>query len=334
MAAPTIYKWTDPSAPQMTRNGTTDIQAIFQACLIDGYGSQTAPVSGTNKWSIPFSDATSFILKQGGTKARKTGVKFYGASTSGADNYMKVYAAADWTDLSTPVSPWTSGHSSERVAAGSASVASYNIPWIIIATERAIFVQFGYNNQQTNTTMFDTAGGSSMFNGHFFFGDYIPEDNGLLVNQMLTISYYASTSYRYYCENFTYQNSTKSYGYKVVAGNTANVTGINECEIMHMRPGETASTVMGLTNADQQFPGYPNGLNGGLYLDIYRIVSNRSIMGVIPGLMYSIQSRPFNNYGVVQEIAGTGTYAGETIYIFGDYNATQYYIHDGEWGVE
>jgi len=114
MASPTVYRWDDASAPQILNTGMPQIQAVFQACLIDGYGAKLPPVSGTNKWTIPFSDATSFILQQGGIAVRKCAIKLYGLSSG----YCSVIAAVDWTDLNTPIGTWVGSTTSYRLPIG------------------------------------------------------------------------------------------------------------------------------------------------------------------------------------------------------------------------
>lgn len=102
MAAPTIYKWSDAGAPQVKRGNEADYQALFQAVLIDGYGAKSAPGAGTNKWSIPFSDAGGFVLKQGGTSSKKVCLRFHSFSSSN-NSYAKMAAADNYTDISSPL---------------------------------------------------------------------------------------------------------------------------------------------------------------------------------------------------------------------------------------
>lgn len=331
MASPKVYKWTDTGAPQINRGQAADYQALFQAVLIDGYGTQTPPVSGANKWTIPFSDANSFILKQGGTQSRKTCIKIGPFFSSGY--YAEMECAVDYTDLNTPVDLWAGSANYDRVGVGYADNTSRNIPWIIFATERAIYCHFGYVASITgnDTAQFDTNAGVSMWNHHWFFGDYVKEDASLTVNQCVSFSNYSSSG-QYYSYSLTY-SSAEGYGKKRCAGNAGNVTGEFNCIPFYSRPVDEGSLSVGSNRTGQNDPRYPNLVNGGLYLDKVKILSDRNIMGEFPGLLFPIQDRPFPTNGIVHEIDGTGDYAGEKLYVFGTYDG-QYLLRDGEWGVD
>jgi len=331
MASPTVYKWTDPGAPQMLRGSSVDMQAVFQAVLIDGYGSQTPPVAGLNKWTIPFSDGTGFVLKQGGTQPRKVCMKLDAFFSTGG--YAEMECAVDYTALNTPQSIWAGTAVYDRVGVGYSSNATYNIPWVIIATERAMFCQFGYNNNQTDVATFDTAASATMYNHHWFFGDYAPEDVTLTVNQCVSFANYSSSSSQYFCESLTYTNSDNSYGKKRCAGQPGNIIGEYRCDPFFSRPIGRSTVSPGANFVTDESPRYPNLVNGGLYLDEVKILSERSIMGKFPGLLFPIQSRPFPINGIIHEIDGTGSYSGEKIYVFGTWGG-QYMIRDGEWGVD
>jgi len=331
MASPTVYKWTDPGAPQMLRGSSVDMQAVFQAILIDGYGSQTPPVAGLNKWTIPFSDGTGFVLKQGGTQARKVCMKLDGFYSTGV--YAEMECAVDYTDLNTPQNLWAGTAEYDRVGIGYSNNATYNIPWIIFATERSIFCQFGYNNEFTDTVRFDTVAATTMYNHHWFFGDYIPEDVSLTVNQCVSFSNYSSSGSSQYCESLTYSNSYSGYGKKRCSGQPGNITGEFRCDPFFSRPVSRAAVSVGSLSTSADSPRYPNLVNGGLYLDDVKILSERTIMGKFPGLLFPLQSRPFPINGIVHEIDGTGVYTGETIYVFGT-TGGQYMLRDGEWGVD
>jgi len=333
MASPTIYKWTDTSAPIVFRGSSTDIQALFQACLIDGYGTKLPPVSGTNKWTIPFSDATSFILKQGGAATRKCGLKLYSPTTSG---YMSMQAAVDWTDLNTSVTPWSAGTTSDRVAIGFSNSATRQIPWIIIATERALYAHFGYNITETIPTLYDSTFSTSMQNGHWFFGDYTPIDNSQTVNQLVTLSTTASATYTNYCRNFTSTISISGIGHKRISGNYANVDtpGGTAVNTMNLRNSAANALVIGADSTSEYIPTYPSPLDGSLNLDTLRIIANRTIMGSFPGLLYPIANEIYPASGFIPEIDGTGTFSGEKMLIFTDNNQGKYIIRDGEWGVD
>ena len=332
MASPTVYKWTDPGAPQINRADVADYIALFQAVLIDGYGTKTPPVSGANKWTIPFSDGTSFILKQGGTQARKTCIKIGPFNSSGY--YAEMECAVDYTDLNTPVDIWAGTTTYDRVGVGYADNTTRNIPWIIFATERAIYCQFGYINSTAggnDTATFDVNASTTMYNHHWFFGDYTPEDPAITVNQCVSFSNYSLLG-QFYSYSLPYANA-EGYGKKRCAGNAGNVTGEFKCIPMFSRAIDEGAVSAGGQRTDANDARYPNLVNGGLYLDKVKFISERVIMGEFPGLLFPIQSRPFPINGIIHEIDGSGDYAGEKLYVFGTFDG-QYFLRDGDWGVD
>lgn len=331
MATPTVYKWTDPGAPQVRRGQTSEYQALFQAVFIDGYGTKTPPVSGANKWTMPFTAANGFVMKQGGTASRKTCFKLYDFNSSG--HWCKFQAAVDYTDFNTPIGVFSGGSQYNSAPLGYSNNANYYIPWIIIATERAMYVQFGYNNEGTNTSTFDTLRSSQQTsNYHWFFGDYVPEVPSLTVNQCCSFADTSNRTNQYLCDSITYSNHT-GYGIKKCAGNAGNISGEFDCIPMYTRAINDTSISVGSRRSDGNDPQYPNMLNGGLYLEKVKFISGRNIMGHFPGLLFPIQDRPFVSTGNIYEIDGSGDYAGNKIHVFTTYNG-QYMIHDGDWGIE
>lgn len=329
MATPTIYKWTDAGAPVLDRVSASSLQAVFNACLITGYGSQTPPVAGANPWSIPFSDANSFVLKQGGTPTRKCCLKIGPFGTG--SYYAEMEAAVDYTDLTTPVDLWAGSVTNDRIAVGYSNTTANKIPWIIIATERAIIAQFGHNAVTPTPVQFDSDAAVAMNNYHFFFGDYVPEDPALTVNQMVSFTN-ANTSGTNYRNSFT-STAMTGLGKKRCAGNAGNVQGEFAIFPMYNRSIDEGAVPPGGLRTGSNDPRYPNLINGGLYLDKVKLISEGNIMGEFPGLLFPIQSRPFPINGIIHEIDGTGDYTGEKLFVFGTGDG-QYFVRDGEWGVE
>ncbi len=337
MASPTIYKWTDTDAPIIFRNDISSMQALFQACLIDGYSTNPTrkdpPVAGANKWTIPYSDATGFILQQGGTQTRKCGIKIYNPNTSG---YLNWTTAVSWSDINTPIGSWSSGTTNDRLASGFSNSNTRQLPWIIIATERAMYCQFGYNSTTTIPQLFDSLITTSTNNGHWFFGDYKPEDVGQTVNQMMCAPNTTSAAYSNMCQNFTTTISISGNGKKIIAGNFTNldIPGGLVVNTMNLRDSASTAFVIGSNSTSTYRPYFPSPLNGALYLDVLRIISDRSIMGEFPGLLYPLNSEIYPASGIIPEIDGTGTYTGEKMLVFTSNQRGKYLIRDGEWGVD
>ncbi len=329
MASPTVYKWTDPSAPVLDRGSSTSLQALFQACLIDGYGSKTPPATGLNQWTIPFSDASGFILKQGGTQSRKCCLKLNGFATGGY--YCEMEAAVDYTDLNTPVDVWAGSTTNDRMPCGYSNTTTNKVPWIILATERTLICLFGHNAVVPSPTIFDNVAAEAMNCYHWYFGDYVPEDPALTVNQMVSFAN-ANTIGTNYRVSFTTTAVTVT-GKKRCSGSAGNITGEYPIYPMYLRAHDEAAVAVGGLRTTDNDPRYPNLVNGGLYLDKVKLVSQSIIMGEMAGVLFPIQSKPFPSSGIIHEIDGTGDYTGETIYVCSTGDG-QFMLRDGDWGVD
>lgn len=348
MAKPTVYKWTDPGAPQVQYNSAASYQALFRAVLIDGYGSKLPPGDGPTKWTIPFSDSGSFVLKQGGTQARKCCMKLYNlySSTSYGTSF-NVEKADDYASLSTPVAPWQSASNNHIAAMGHGTSSSYNIPWIIFATERTIICQFGSNSVGTDTLRYDTVKKYNVTNHHWMFGDFKPYDPTMTTNQMFIHRYQESDSYLdHYCAEFNantsgYSSGREGISYKYSRGNHNDEIGLYKMDfITSVVIGSSLSYCTGQPGGP--IATYPNKLDGGLYVEPSRVFADGGFLGIIPGILYPLQRHPFPNSDIVPVINGTGEYAGSKLYAFTTraHDSTsstyvgQYFIHDGEWGVD
>lgn len=332
MAAPTVYKWTDAGAPQITRGNKSDYQALFQAVLIDGYGAKAAPGAGTNKWSIPYSDATSFVLRQGGSATKKACLKLHGFTPT-VMSYARCEAANDYSDIDTPVEFWAGTNTYDIVPLGYSSTNSYHIPWIIIATERVIICQFGYNAEGVDSHVFDTTRNDSVVNNsHWYFGDYKCEEPSFVNNQVLFHTRYVTTL-ALVKQVFTSANevTTSIKNFAATYNDTWNGEIVGNGYFT--RPISEGAVPIGSSRTHQSAPLYPSPLNGGLYLERYRIGVHGAIMGELYGVLIPIQRKPFPSQAGQYTFAGQGDYTGEDIMVFGD-GAGQYMIRLGDWGVE
>lgn len=351
MAKPTVYMWTDPGAPQINANNVSSYQAMFQAVLIDGYGDKEPPGSGLNKWSIPFSSSSSFILKQGGTQDRKCCIKLWSAYNSTSTrygNWMRIEKADDYLDLNSPVGRWEASASNHQVGVGLCSSYSYHIPWIIVATERTIICHFGSNNAGTDSLLYDNALYYGVSHHQWMFGDYEPYDPTMTANQMCAHAAASTTSEYDRAQGIL--NSSGYYGFSndngdprvVCRGNHNDELGCYKMVYLCTRAMNSTNFYSAGEPNSYALPAYPNKLDGGLYLEPSRVFADDGILGVIPGVLFPIQRVPFPSTGVVRTLKGTGNYAGATLHAFesrcydsesNTYNG-QYFIHDGEWGVD
>lgn len=333
MTAPTVYKWTDASAPQITRGDVASYMALFQAVLIDGYGAKAAPGAGTNKWTIPFSDGNSFVLRQGGSLTKKACLKLHSFNAA-TYNYARQIAADNFTDLNTPVNQWAGVNVADVVGLGFAINATYRIPWIIIATERVLICQFGYNGEAVDVSQFDTLNNDSYTqNAHWYFGDYKSEEPTYVNNQCIIYPRYNSTQNQYYSQAFTSQTESLYSVKRIAASYNDSWIGEINAYALYTRPVSETSVQVGSKRTQDWAILYPSPLNGGLYLEKYRLVAHNAIMGELYGVLMPLQSRPFPSGGQFYTFAGQGDYVGEDLMIISDWNG-QYIVRLGDWGVE
>lgn len=333
MAIPTVYRWDDVGAPQINRNNEAQYQALFQAILIDGYGSKLPPGSGTNKWSIPFSDADSFILKQGGSSSKKACLKFHTFSTS-SNSFARMECADDYSDLNSPINKWDGFSTNDTLPLGFSNNNTSNIPWIIVATERVIICQFGYNSVGVNTSQFDTSITSEFVdNHHWYFGDYKSEVDTFVNNQICIHTNTTTTTISAWTDAFVSIAADDS-KIRIAAGYNDIYSGELTAYKLYSRPAvEGAVDIGGYNRTLESVPRYPNPLNGGLYLEYMRLSSLHSIIGRLYGVLIPLQSRPFPVSMIGLTFAGQNDFSGQDIMIMPTYSG-EYMIQLGDWGVE
>lgn len=324
MASPTIYKWTDPSAPQIKRGNVADYQNLFQKVLVDGYGSKTAA-----GWTIPFADASGFIIKQGGTSGIKSCLKLHNFNSIGY--YCKMEAAEDYTDFTTPVNQFDGFEINDRLSIGYATTTSYHIPWTIFATATTIYMFFGYNGQQIDTTQFDTVASPTVFrNYHGFFGNYIPFEPTALRKTISIHHITAATQETQVCNALTSSNT--SYSSKNV-NSAGSLVGSFSAQYLIIKSQNSTAIDIGTASIGEAYPVYPNPTDGSLYLDNPKLLVDNAIVGKMAGMLYTPATRAFPITNKLYTFAGSGDYTGQTIHVINTYNG-QFYLHDGDWGVE
>lgn len=97
MAIPTLYKWDDAGAPQLTRRAQS-LLTILRKCLVEGYGSKAAL-----GWSIAFDDAVNqrTVYRNASGKGE---IRFAPASTPTGDS-VAFAAASSFADIDTALAP-------------------------------------------------------------------------------------------------------------------------------------------------------------------------------------------------------------------------------------
>lgn len=144
MAAPTVYRSSDASAPSLT--GTAgDLVNLLDKCLVSGYGSKTA-AGWVRKTAFAGNGSTRAVFQQGAGNQFFLDVDDRGASSgltgaSGKEAAIRGYEAM--TDVSTGTNPFPT---TAQVAAAtanwrkSATADATARGWVLIADDRTVYL--------------------------------------------------------------------------------------------------------------------------------------------------------------------------------------------------
>ncbi len=337
MSAPTIYKWTDADAPQFHGNATiSEVEAVIRGCLVDGYsaGLTRKDPPGATPWSMPFADATGFILQQGGSQPRKCALKFYSIGTNYL--YCSVHAAVSWSDINTPITEWTDGDTAHRVGLGYGNnSASFNVPWFIMATQRSVYFNFGDNRLSLDSPLFngiDVLAGKSQNTAGWFFGDYIPTLPSQTTNQVIIMNDRVSTQSNEYTSVLAKPTHTATFGgIKVVSGTSSNIDeSMILCDFIINKPARSGTSLLGGIPATTAVDLVPTFTGNNLYTIPARIVGHNELLGIMPGITFPVNPHPYPHGSEILSFPS----GGDTIYVFNTSNTSNYFITDGEWGVD
>ena len=168
MRAPTVYRWDDPGAPDLSAlhpsNNERDLMyfhTVLKACLVTGYGAKAAA-----GWTMPHEETTPtgnrFVL----TNAASSGSLLYeGGTFSGGGPYDAdtLWACSAVLAMDTPVNAWSwNVKYADRGSQGSSDVfhksglrAKYACDaWVVIANENTCIIIVGraaYDFSTSNT---------------------------------------------------------------------------------------------------------------------------------------------------------------------------------------
>lgn len=343
MAKPIVYTWQDAGAPVCQANMTSFI-ALIKACLVTGYGAK----SGAG-WTIPFEDANSFVLKQGGTNPKKHCMKMFDYLRQSNRCNVVYTVAEDYTDLITPINIWhwrngiVRSNPLELFPTGYTSSTNHEIPWKIIATNRSVYFFFGYNTTISTGTpdmLSDASGESHMLVNESFFGDYKPyadwnDYNVCYVNGFLN-RWQAHSGFLDFLNNTTQPRS------RLISPTNLRDTVINPTQLHINIISRANVAVWNLGNnrnptSDTSFHGQiSNTGNEPLFLDVVRLANTGSMVGEMPGQLYAVNGMYFSKENPtvnnLQMKAAAGV-DGENLHIISGWTG-QLFIHDGDWGVE
>jgi hypothetical protein len=213
MAAVTVFRWDDIGAPQMGEGKPSDIIAILQACLVDGYGSKTA-LGWTKEYEDVGTTAAAFRnnIAAGGSGGY---CKFWALNgTNTARNLLSARSSQGMSDINTQIK--------EAYECGINVAFTSWTQWAIIGTSSAFY--FIISDADKSDLM---SGRRFLADATIFCGDiipYIPND----ASRFITIgaplvngdrTYLSMNSYSYSFQylwskqtHFGAYNLTKFYG--------------------------------------------------------------------------------------------------------------------------
>lgn len=297
MAAPTIYRSTDTSAPVISGQASA-LRLALNAILVDGYGSKAAA-----GWTKAYEDSGNHLVAY--------------RAASGLQRYVHL------DDSPTRVSVFRGYRAMTSISAGtqsfpsalqtvtpkcrkSVTADSTARPWICLATDNAFYIIIFGN--QTTFGSFD--GGDA----HFAFGELV--DSPVDGNQFLGFIFGAfDTS----TTDTTSDVSRQAFNY--------NDTGTSPFPIGYAEgwPTQVPFSTQILPCADvpwsevvsggSGFPAYPDPSTGKLLISrrLAQLSTSRLYSGYFPGLW--LMCHPSSAFTSMDTFSGSGTLAGRTFLI-------------------
>lgn len=158
MTAVTVFSNTDDGAPQIVDRKPSEILAVLQACLVDGYGTKTAL-----GWTKAFENvgAVQAVFRNSTADGGSGGYfKFQLGSTDTSHAPCSITSAMSMTDIDTFVLP---GY---RTFIAASSTHWTN--WMLLGTTHAFYLILGDANNLT------LGARRQMLENQMFVGDFIP----------------------------------------------------------------------------------------------------------------------------------------------------------------
>lgn len=295
--AVTLYQSSDASAPALgpTDTGVYPVIELLQACLVDGYGSKAAA-----GWTKPFDDAAgTAVFKAGGGNQACLWVSEV-ASSIDPDHYAAVVGYRSMTAIDTGVDrfPTTTQENLAQITKTDSSERGRE--WAVVANDRSFYL----------STWEGLDIGSKFLH---FFGDFVSSVAGDTGN----VAFAALPAHDGY--NNTWPGLTGLSAVDDTVFTSPYLDGRylltdygNASVSVPFIPG-ALSGLFGYEYGDDDFPGYPDPITGGLLLDYARIVEvNKVIRGRLPGGFGPLHSMSGLLNGIID---GGGDFAGKSFYV-------------------
>jgi hypothetical protein len=272
-------------------------------------GSPATPATGTITakrapagWTKPFSGANKAAYRQGGGNQRYLRVVDDG---TGSATYARVvgYEGMSDVDTGTAAFPTDTQFSGGLYWSKSNAADATTRPWVILATDKALYLLINANNAST---------GLSSFGGAFVdFLSYKPGDtyNTLIIGGLST----ATTN-----NNTLYQGTSIPY---VVSGHyvARSYTQLGGS----IGIGKHSDIVKGATSIGAGSLTYPNPVDGGLYLAPVYLHEPYTVRGALPGVWSPLHLKPLNH---LDTFSGGGALAGRSFLAFNMYSNAQVFL--------
>lgn len=291
MVAPTIYRSTDTSAPVLTGEAGT-LVALLDACLVDGYGSQSAA-----GWTKSYSAANYAAYRQG------SGLQHYLWVNDSNAQMTRVVGYVSMTDILTGTNPFpTEAQFSGGLYVRKSTTANTTArPWILFATDQTFYL--------------------FVFGGSTTFGTYSGGDNHLGFGQVASLMTGDAMQSFLIAATDTSTSSTSATTTRQVLALHASTTG-HYMAASYTQTGESISfTCRPLANLFNQTTAsgsggiaYPDGVSGSLCIEPMAAQETSLLLrGTLPGL-YSL-GHAYTSFAHFDTFSGKDTLAGETFMV-------------------
>jgi hypothetical protein len=310
----TRYASTDASAPVNTGQVGTLI-AIIDAVGRTGYGSQ--PAQGMTK---PFTGTNQAVFQWTAGNARFLNVIDDGATTAGAANYGRVWAAESETaqNTGTGLFPTTAQIAAPGMYFVKCTTADGTVrPWWAYGNQKILHLFAASDSSTTNPAL-----------GTLTWGDFTSYVSGDLYNTIImanttTTASISSTNNGALCLEPAYQsiNAIGNYicrnwsgiGSSALVQKTTNngFFGVYAGAVM-VPIGSPSTNVSGSPPSLGAALVYPNGADSGLYMErlwLSTSTGTTAVHGEMPGMWCPLHQRPLNH---LDTFSGTGNLSGKT----------------------
>ncbi|MDX9896532.1 MAG: hypothetical protein RBS34_13880 [Desulfofustis sp.] len=128
-----VYKSTDTGAPAHPSATLGSMAALLRACLVTGYGTQTAA-----GWEEPFTESSNYAVFRALSGARQ----FFQIDDNQADaDVAAIYAFEAMSDVQTGTGQWvTSSDSYRHFGKRQNATDAYSTSWLVVADELTCYV--------------------------------------------------------------------------------------------------------------------------------------------------------------------------------------------------